>query len=91
MKNKKVEVIVKKSDEKYDAAVPNLGIGAQARECIMKGFNFYATYELIKKNVPNTQFSKKCYYWYRNDLKKKGAKVPVALHPDKKESKAATK
>lgn len=77
IKKVKVKVVVQKSDEKYEAAMPNLSIGNQARECIVAGMNFQATYELIKSRVPNTQFSKRCYYWYRNNLRKKGVKVPT--------------
>lgn len=73
---KKVQVIVQKFTEEYNATNPVLGIGAQARECIQSGMDFQKTYDLIKSRVPNTQFSKKCYYWYRNDLRKKGMKVP---------------
>jgi len=89
MKLKKVKVVVKASNEKYEAATPNLGIGAQARECIKAGYNFQQTLELIKKRVPATGFSKKCFYWYRNDMRKKGLLKSYVAPKKTKVAKAA--
>jgi len=75
-KKGKVEILVVKSNEVYDARTPNLGIGAQARECIKAGMNFQDTYALIKGRVPHTKFSKRCYYWYRSHLLMDGVKLP---------------
>ena len=83
MKIKKVKVLVKSSIEKYDAATPNLGIGAQARECIKAGYNFQQTLEFIKQRVTHTGFSKRCFYWYRNDMRKKNL-LPAYKAPTKK-------
>ena len=47
------------------------GVGEIARECIMKAMTFESTLKEVKKTHPDTHFSKKCYYWYRSDIKQK--------------------
>ena len=74
MKKKKV---VKKVAKKV---AKKTGIGALAKECILKAYDFQKTYATIKKNFPNTEFSKHCYYWYRSHLRTDdGKNVPVAV------------
>jgi len=41
-----------------------------ARQAILKGKNFQETYAAIKKAHIGSKFSKKCYYWFRNHLRK---------------------
>lgn len=47
-----------------------LGIGAIARQLILKGWNFQDTLKGIKKVHPKTQFSKRCFYWFRYHLRR---------------------
>ena len=53
----------------------NRGIGALARSCIMKGWNFELTRAEIVKEIPTSKFSRACYSWYRGKLKKAGVKI----------------
>ena len=54
------------------------GIGALARDCILKGYTFSKTYATVKKNFPSTEFSKKCFYWYRSHLRTDAGKIVPA-------------
>jgi hypothetical protein len=51
-------------------------VGSIAREAIMAGKSFEETEKLVVKAFPESKFNKVCYSWYRNNLKKKGMKVP---------------
>jgi hypothetical protein len=82
-KSKKVSIVVKKFNGAYEPGNQNLGIGAQARECIKLGMNFQDTYKLIKARVPHTKFSKRCYYWYRSHLLMDGVKLPKKVVVEK--------
>ena len=69
---KKVKLVVQVFKGKYDPTNKGLGIGAQARECIKAGYSFKETLELIKKRVPNTHFSARCFHWYKNHMRRDG-------------------
>ena len=83
MKKKKVEAKGKSKSKPVTkkplkVAKKKTGIGALAKECILKGYTFAKTYATVKKNFPSTEFSKKCYYWYRSHLRTDAGKIVPA-------------
>lgn len=52
-------------------------IGDIARISILQKKNFVATLATIKKSHKGTEFTIKCYYSYRQDMKRHGMKLPV--------------
>jgi len=47
-------------------------INQLAWQMVGDDLSFQEVYEEIKRWFPESKFSKKCYYWYRNKLIKKG-------------------
>jgi hypothetical protein len=72
---------------------PKRNIGAVARGAIMAGKTNQEALDLVKKEFPNANTTLNSINWYRNDLRKKGANVPVVARSNAKKADppAATK
>jgi hypothetical protein len=67
-KGKKIQK--KKVEKKKVDGVPS--IRKIAEYMIMKAYNFGTTLQAVKLLHPQSEFSKKCYYWYRSHLVTEG-------------------
>ena len=43
-------------------------VKALVKECVLTGYTFAKTYEMVQKSFPNAKFTKRYYYWYRRHL-----------------------
>jgi hypothetical protein len=80
------------SPEAAPKTKPVRNIGAVAREAIMAGKTNQEALDLVKKEFPGANTTLNSINWYRNDLRKKGHKVPkVARSNAKADPAPATK
>jgi len=63
---------------------PKRNIGAVAREAILAGKTNQEALDLVKKEFPGANTTLNSINWYRNDLRKKGHKVPKVARSNAK-------
>lgn len=54
------------------------GVGTLIREQLIAGASNEAALEAVKKEFPESSTTKATVSWYRNELRRKGEKVPTA-------------
>ena len=95
MTDKKANANKKPEDQKAEAPkVPKNTIGALARKTILDGKSNQETLAVVKAAFPAANTTLNSINWYRNDLRKKGHKVPKVDRPAaqaKKKDAAADK
>lgn len=65
------------------------GIGSVVRERLLAGDTNEAALAFLKAEFPESSTTKQTVSWYRNELRKKGEKVPTAAEARKASATAA--
>ena len=78
-----------KTTKKVIAKTPRIKVGDIAKAGIRNGLTNEQVVELVKKEIPVAKTTIGCIAWYRNDMKKKGEKVPVPKDVEKRRAEKA--